>query len=997
MTESSVSPPGAARGEPEALPAALESLRAGWSALAIAGRLDRAVEAAVEDEPSPVEAASKAIRAAASLLAGEGGDNPAAGALLDRAIACFTARPLRNWDEVLWALEIAALAPDKASELLYTLVVSMRLAVKGIVPSLMALGVWGDDTHVLLPKIASHLAALMPRRGPIGWMLFRQLAKSLPHVGAQGDELQNVRGAGEYLQWLLECPLTRDIREDLHSKASPKNLVLVRAYLEYLERGSADGLAKLWMAQKIPEHDRLLASAPDPADTKRRLVAATRELEVLLTRLYAFDPRDVNSVLADVSLWLQAVSLPPGSPARRDVETAVSACQAGLPRDAVEALTTARADLAGEIDSRPPQQALGVLYLDLELEKLSYLLFGLIANDDFAEVRDDNAADAVTVLGMMIRNTILKGQGTPKLQRLHEALAHLSGESRTRMEQLLVLNHHVTDEISQLSLALYRQYAGLVRGILLCCGTGNIEVEVNRFVDGLVRDTTLQHLGELSLRIHLFALDALESMGGQAAEEVRVQVDAFDRRIGLATAAHPPEPPGPRVFPFAPGQRLHEERRPEVLGGKGAALAEMAALGLPVPPGFTVCIDACRQYADAHAIEPALEKDIHRHLAWLEEHPARRLGDAQRPLLLSVRSGAPMSMPGMLDTVLNVGMSDAVARALADRLGESVALELYVRFLAGYAKTVLSLAPPGGAHGLRGDWAAVQAVKDHVRAAGAPDFWQRPREQVLWAIEGVFRSWNNPHAILFRRTRHLPQTYATAATVQQMVLGNLDERSCTGVFFTRHPDTGADGLVGEYLPRAQGEDLVAGRATPLPLAPSSDRPGESLQERCPDLLARMGEVAAVLEAHYGQMQEVEFTVESGQLYVLQTRRVLRGAAGRAAAGHPPATGEFRILARGLGAGPGGLVGRIALTTEGVRRLAAGGARTILVRQTTAPEDLNGMLAADAVLTCRGGATSHAANIARYLGKPVLHEGDELFLDGVSGEIGVPETPPPPLT
>ena len=374
-----------------------------------------------------------------------------------------------------------------------------------------------------------------------------------------------------------------------------------------------------------------------------------------------------------------------------------------------------------------------------------------------------------------------------------------------------------------------------------------------------------------------------------------------------------------------------------------------------------------------------------------------------------------MSMPGMLDTVLNVGMSDAVARSLAERLGEGVALELYVRFLAGYAKTVLSLTSEAPAGALAGDWAGVQAVKDHVRAAGAPDFWQRPRDQVLWAIEGVFRSWNNPHAILFRRTRHVPQTYATAATVQQMALGNLDENSCTGVFFTRNPDTGEDGVVGEYLPRAQGEDLVAGRATPLPITPSPDRPGQSLRERWPDLFGRLGEVAAILETHYGQMQEVEFTVESAQLYVLQTRRVVRGGARRSGPVVTPAPGELRILARGLGASPGGLLGRIALTAAGVRRLAEGGGRTILIRETTAPEDLDGMLAADAVLTRRGGATSHAANIARYLGKPcvvgcqkmvldesageirfgslVLHEGDELFLDGVSGEVGVPMEPP----
>lgn len=459
------------------------------------------------------------------------------------------------------------------------------------------------------------------------------------------------------------------------------------------------------------------------------------------------------------------------------------------------------------------------------------------------------------------------------------------------------------------------------------------------------------------------------------------------------------------------------------IGGKAWSVARMQSLGLPVPPAVVITTDACRAYLEAGRFPDGLEADLDAAIAWLEQASGRTLGDGAQPLLVSVRSGAAISMPGMMDTVLNVGIDEAVARALADRGGEAFACGLYAQFLYDYAGTVLGLE---GMQKPAPTWDAVAAFQAWLQEQGAPSFWTDAAPQLPLAVAAVFASWNSQRAVLFRRQAGIPQDGGTAVTVQQMVFGNADDDSCTGVVFTRDPTTGEDRLFGEYLPRSQGQDLVSGQRTPLPLLADPEQPGRSLQERHPPVLDRLRQVAALLEDHYRDMQDIEFTVQSGRLYLLQTRagrrtpeaalRITADLAGIAAATSVPAARttelSFRPLARGLGASPGRAAGRIALTCQSAEDQAARGHAVVLVRPSTAPEDLPGMVVAAAVLTRRGGATSHAANNARYMDKPcvvgcpdlvideaagtlkigeqLLREGDRIALDGGSGEVGVPQ-------
>ena len=1016
----------------------LNDLRAAWPDSPAAPELDAIVRGTTADGTLESLWALKVIRATALALARRAGAEPMLLPLLRRALDFYVGRPIRDWDEVMWALDVAVAGPEEARRLIRTVVVSIRLGVKGDVPWLANLGGWGDATHQLLPLITDKLERLFEGRRELGPVLYRQLVKSLPHLGASATELEDVRSAPEGLQWLLDCPLTLDIREQIHSRASPANLTLARAYLQYLETGDRSGLAKLWMAQKIPEHDRLLQADPDPAGLKAKLLEYTREMEAILTRIYAFDPESPSSVLADVALWLKAA----GKQAPARAAELLDQCRRKDSRATAITLAAVRGELAGAIDSSASAAGLRLLYLDLELEKLGYLLYGEVVNDQLGEVSEASMPEVVTVLRAMMASENMKGWESPRLAWLCRAFDGLSGDPGDRTAQLMVLNHQINDEIARVGLIQYQEYSEIVRSMLHECGTANVEMEVNRFVDGLIRGTTLHHIGELALRIHHFVLGKLEGAGETLSHRIRARVERYHRQyeseaFRAAAAAGPDAVATPMwIYRFQPGQTSEPDASPDVLGAKGANLCVMSALGLPVPPGFVVSVRACERYMTIHALDPTVHAEIRAAMRWLEGVTGRAFGDPRHPLLVSVRSGAPLSMPGMLDTILNVGMTDEIARRLGEALAdETAALDSYIHFLLGYAKSAFSLdGLPGHLRGVP-TWETVAAIKRRVLDAGLDPFWEEVDEQVNTAVEAVFRSWNNPHAVLFRKMHAMPQLGCTAATVQQMVLGNADARSCTGVALTGAPATGAPGLRGEYLPQAHGEDLVSGLLTPLPIQRSGDRPGRSLAETMPEIVEELSRIGSVLEKRFGEMQEIEFTVELGRLHILQTRPARRAGQASpaslsrasappgspppdaAGAGHAqePAAHRYRIVARGLGASPGGVLGRIALSPEAVRRFSEAGDQTVFVRPTTTPADLAGMVAAAGVLTQRGGVTSHAANNARYMDKPcvvgclslqidaekgtvalggsVLREGDLLFIDGTTGEVGLPVSPP----
>ncbi len=504
------------------------------------------------------------------------------------------------------------------------------------------------------------------------------------------------------------------------------------------------------------------------------------------------------------------------------------------------------------------------------------------------------------------------------------------------------------------------------------------------------------------------------------------------------------------VYDFTEGNKDLKD----LLGGKGANLAEMTNLGLPVPPGFTITTEACRVYLATGSEPPELREEVSAHLAALEARMGKRLGQPDDPLLVSVRSGAKFSMPGMMDTVLNIGLTDESVGGLAAQAGdERFAWDSYRRLLQMFGKTVLGV--PGEAFeealdeakrrrgsdsdldldagDLRG---LVDTFKEVVRSHAGRDFPQDPREQMDLAIRAVFESWNGERAVLYRRQERIPADLGTAVNVVAMVFGNLGMDSGTGVAFTRDPGSGAQGVYGDYLQNAQGEDVVAGIRNTVPLQDLERIDRTSYKE-----LLRIMEV---LENHYRDLCDIEFTIERGRLWMLQTRVGKRtaGAAFRIAtqlvdqglidmdeALHRVSGAQLSQLmfprfderaggqriARGMNASPGAAVGKAVFDSYTAVKWSRSGERVILVRRETNPDDLNGMIAAEGILTSRGGKTSHAAVVARGMGKTcvcgaeeldvdtkqrrftapgglVVEEGDVISIDGTSGAVYLGEVP-----
>ncbi|WP_417836051.1 pyruvate, phosphate dikinase [Thalassospira tepidiphila] len=514
------------------------------------------------------------------------------------------------------------------------------------------------------------------------------------------------------------------------------------------------------------------------------------------------------------------------------------------------------------------------------------------------------------------------------------------------------------------------------------------------------------------------------------------------------------------VYGFGGGSAEGRSDMRELLGGKGANLAEMCNLGLPVPPGFTITTEVCTAFYDNDRAYPdGLNADVETALASVEKVVGRKFGDAKDPLLVSVRSGARASMPGMMDTVLNLGLNDETVEGLATVSGDRrFAYDSYRRFIQMYGDVVLgvdhyhfediletvkedkgvSLDTDMGAD----DWAeVVEAFKKKVKTELGEPFPQDPREQLWGAIGAVFGSWMNARANTYRRLHNIPASWGTAVNVQAMVFGNMGDDCATGVCFSRNPSTGEDRFYGEYLINAQGEDVVAGIRTPAPLTEIEKQESGSdlisMEVAMPVVFKELCDIREKLESHYRDMQDMEFTVESGKLYMLQTRAgkrtakaALRIAVEMCRDGvisqedairrvdpaqldqllHPTLDPEAdrKVVGMGLPASPGAASGQIVFSAEAAEEWAGKGRKVVLVRIETSPEDIAGMHAAQGILTSRGGMTSHAAVVARGMGTPcvcgagavkidyanktmmsggvTLKEGDVITLDGATGEV-----------
>ena len=491
----------------------------------------------------------------------------------------------------------------------------------------------------------------------------------------------------------------------------------------------------------------------------------------------------------------------------------------------------------------------------------------------------------------------------------------------------------------------------------------------------------------------------------------------------------------------------------ELLGGKGANLAEMTNLGMPVPQGFTISTEACTQYyEDGRSINDEIKTQVYEALAEIEKINGKKFGDAKNPLLVSVRSGARASMPGMMDTILNLGMNDEVAAGLIagnpTPAFTRFVYDSYRRFIQMFSDVVMELSKKTfeviidevkEAKGVKNDIdldaedmkKLVALFKEHYKQEKGEEFPIDPAVQLMEAIKAVFRSWDNPRANVYRRMNDIPYSWGTAVNVQPMVFGNLNDKSGTGVAFTRDPATGEKALFGEYLINAQGEDVVAGIRTPSKIS--------KLQEDMPQVYEQFVDIATRLENHYRDMQDMEFTIENGKLYMLQTRNGKRTATAALkiacdlvdegmisreeavmrvepkqldALLHPQfdaaALKEAEVVGKGLAASPGAACGRVVFSAEDAKNWAANGEKVVLVRLETSPEDIEGMAAAQGILTVRGGMTSHAAVVARgmgtccvsgcgeiamheeekyfTIGEKEYHEGDWISIDGSTGNI-----------
>ncbi len=489
----------------------------------------------------------------------------------------------------------------------------------------------------------------------------------------------------------------------------------------------------------------------------------------------------------------------------------------------------------------------------------------------------------------------------------------------------------------------------------------------------------------------------------------------------------------------------------ELLGGKGANLAEMTKIGLPVPQGFTITTEACtKYYDDGKQINDSIMAEIMENIVKMEEITGKKFGDLENPLLVSVRSGARASMPGMMDTILNLGLNEEVVKVMAEKSGNARwAYDCYRRFIQMYSDVVMEVGKKyfevliDKMKEERGVQLDVELTADDLKELAeqfkaeykekiGKDFPSDPKEQLIGAVKAVFRSWDNPRANVYRRDNDIPYSWGTAVNVQAMAFGNMGDDCGTGVAFTRDPATGEKKLMGEFLTNAQGEDVVAGVRTPMPIA--------QMAEKFPQAFAQFENVCKILEDHYRDMQDMEFTVEHGKLYMLQTRNGKRTAAAALKIAcdlvdegmidkkqavlmidprnldtllHPQfdvkALKEAKPIARALGASPGAACGKIVFTAEDAKAWKANNQKVILVRLETSPEDIEGMKASQGILTARGGMTSHAAVVARGMGTccvsgcsaitnfneeaktfvlagKTYKEGDIISIDGSTGNI-----------
>ena len=1041
--------------------------------------------------------------------------------------------PIRSWEEVFECIDRIVADPRGNIELIKALNINLRVET-GSLPGYRGSGFAEKADSIALSKqMREKLEELMSidLSQDEMYLLVRQLVKSLPFFGASQDEIRELRGLAEEIEYAFPCPITEDIRGEIHSKLSPRNLDLVRGLLSYVEKNDPEPLKKINKYQKVFQYG---------PDRFRGLLSLLKDLERQLANVFEPHPGKIADRIEDIDQFLsnisQIVSPQINSQLRyllssienknpsliqTNIEILLNLLESAIhsgegvgtrvlfenlwdhlagvqardpegiivlinewrrntvslffpnlveslerligylrTRDTLKAtlmLAGIRMSLRQKIinplvQSQMNAVTLEAIWLDLTLERIGYILFGEVSNVLLADITLETLPTAIDVIRSMVLSVAAKGQGTSQMEAYDAELAAIQQSGDLNVYTIYSVVERINAEIGAITDKTVETYYNVTKRIFALREVPNAEEAASAFVDGLFRSTTLQHLSELTLKILNFSRTRMtELMRGVRHPAIREISGAKIARIkqdmeGLARRTEPFK----LAYHFRPGAAEGCLADYPILGEKGAYLAEMARLGVNVPPGFTLTSKVCNMFfSDGRVLCDQTRELLFGCLEKIEEETGCILGSPERPLLLAVRAGSCFSMPGMMDTILNVGLNRQTTEGLARITGNPLfAYESYYGLIKKYSAAVLGFMP--GNEVIVGEEDPACSSPDEMRriverlletvvtATGKP-FPQDPREQLLGALKAIFSSWQSESAIAYRQIFNIPHQFGTAATLQQMVFGNLGQQSCSGVAFSRNPLTGERHLFGEYLPCSQGEVLACGQGKPLPLsADERDRFSRlSLELRFPERYWELDAVARKIELHLCDMQDIEFTIENKSLYVLQTRpakrtnhAALRVAIDLANEGiidkrmavarldevglkelllpvFSPSAPK-RLVAKGNPASPGVACGKLAFKRRDAIKRAQAGEDILFVAVRTTPNDIGGIAASRGVLTREGGMTSHAAINSRRMAKAcvtgceildidkeaeILHlgsfelgPGDTLSIDGYTGEV-----------
>lgn len=1012
---------------------------------------------------------------------------------------------INSWDKVFECISRIVANPRGNTELIKALVVNLRIET-GSLPGYQGGGFANKADSIAISKqMRERLEDLMSidLSSDSMYLLVRQLVKSLPFFGASQDEIHTLRGLAEEIEYSFPCPITEDIRGEIHSKLSPRNLDLVRALVSYVEKGDPESLKKINKYQKVFQYH---------SEKFHHLLGLLRELESALANVFEPHPGKIEDRIADIyqlltnishivspqinnylrylkdsiqkkskslvqtnfeillSLVEEAVAgaenpnyrhlfqnlkenlektgansseeiLVLMNQYRRDAVSLFFPCLfdsldkfIGYLRDS-DALRAAlllgeiRMDLRRKIKDpllkfQANQVTLEAVWLDLTLERIGYTLFGEVTNVILADVTLEKLPAAIDVIRSMILNVCAKGQGTPQLEKYADELSAIKQSKELNFYTIYSVVERINAEMSSITDNIVDNYYDTTREIFTMRQIPRPVETASAFVDGLFRETTLQHLSEMTLKLSNFSrariADLMKRMRDPSIREISsVKVAKIKQDMDVLAAK---VDSNKLAYFFRPGESEGGVDYYPILGEKGAYLAEMASLGLNVPPGFTLTSRVCNMFfSDGQVLSHKTQELLLGCLEKLEKITGCKLGSADRPLLLAVRAGSCVSMPGMMDTILNVGLNDETVEGLSRVTGNPLfAYECYFRFISKYSSSVMNLTGKEDVT-LDADYEACSSIQEmkgrikdlleRITRATGKSFPQDPREQLMGALRAIFSSWQSERSVTYRQIFNIPHHFGTGATIQQMVFGNLGSQSCSGVVFSRNPISGERHIFGEYLLCSQGEVLVCGQGTPLPLTAGKDdqAPQLSLERRFPNLYKQIEEVALNIELHMRDMQDIEFTVEDNVLYLLQTRPGKRtdyaalriaidlsneGVIDKRTAVKRLKEAELRqlllpvfspsapktLIAKGNPASPGVATGKLSFNWLNAMMRAQEGEDIILAATRTTPNDIGGIAGSRGVLTCEGGMTSHAAINSRRVAKPCVSGCQTLQID-----------------